>query len=375
MDPVIKNSIISLVVSIPLALLVIRLLFKNSILFRITFIWVLSLLFIATNTRISTGRPDLYPYHYSLGVAIFVILLVAVYAYRVIRKPLILSMKSLEQISKGDLTTSLDPNLLKRNDELGIITKSVKDLIINFDRIVTGIKRTTRNMEAMGEQIRETSSLIAKAAALQASNLEEISTSMEEMVEAISSNAENAEETRLISSETNESVKSGNEAALVALNYLNEITERVAIINDLSYQTNILALNAGVEAARAGETGRGFTVVAREVRKLSEQSKDAAVKIEEISGESVRHSAEAMELLSNVLPKMEHTNTLVQKIVAATQEQSLGVSHINNAIQELNNSTQQIATNSEEMANSAWNLSDESAHLSKLINYFVTREA
>ncbi len=283
-------------------------------------------------------------------------------------------MKNLEKISKGDLTAQPGQKLLDKKDELGIIANSVNELVKNFEKIVSGIKQATGNMSSMGGQIKTTSALIAEAAASQASNLEEISSSMEEMVGMISSNSDNASETKAIAIETNESVRLGNDAALSALNYIKEIAEKITIINDLAYQSNILALNAGVEAARAGEAGKGFSVVALEVRKLSEQSNQAALQIEKVSNASTRFSAEAMELIANVLPKMEHTLSLVQKIASASQEQNLGVTHINSAIQDLNEATQRNASNAEELASATTVLSEESGQLEKLINYFVTKE-
>ncbi|MCF8358727.1 MAG: hypothetical protein K9H26_08225 [Prolixibacteraceae bacterium] len=342
--------------------------------FKITVMWVLTLLFIATNARVSTARPDIYPYSVSLIVAILTLFFVALYAYWVIRKPLLESMKNLEKISKGDLTAQPSQKLLDKKDELGIIANSVNDLVKNFEKIVTGVKQATQNMTSMGAQIKDTSALIAEAAANQASNLEEISSSMEEMVSIIASNSDNALETQSIATETDQSAREGNEATIKVLKYLEEIAEKIDIINDLAYQTNILALNAGVEAARAGDAGKGFSVVALEVRKLSEQSNQAAKQIERVSNESAVFSEEAMGLIANVLPKMEHTLSLVQKIASASQEQNAGATQINSAIQELNEATQRNASNAEELASATTVLSEESGQLEKLINYFVTKE-
>jgi len=197
---------------------------------------------------------------------------------------------------------------------------------------------------------------------------------MEEMVEIIQNNTENTDQTRKITLETNVRLKQGSNAAINALGYLEEITERIRIINDIVYQTNILALNAGVEAARAGEYGRGFSVVAREVRNLSSQSKDAAVKIDEISRASSRHSGEAIQLLTEIVPDMEKSASLVDQVYRATSEQNAGVSQISNAIQELNDSTQINATHAEEMSNSAFSLTDEAERLKKLISFFKTHK-
>lgn len=372
MDPVIKQALLSLLIATPIAVFVIRLLFKNSILFKITSLWLFSLLFLVTNTRLSAGRPDLYPYHFSMPIAIVVIFFIAYFAYRIIRIPLKQAMHDLEKVSKGDLTVKVDEKMLKRNDEMGVISRSIDSLSKNFEGIIRGVQQSFMNINEMGAYIKQSSSNMARSSALQAGNLEEISTSMEELVETIMNNSENAESTKTITLETNKSIKVGNDSVLKALNSIREITEKIKIINDISYQTNILAINASVEAARAGEHGTGFAVVAKEVRNLSHQSKEAAIEIDEVSTVSSESSNEAMLLLKEIVPKMEKTTMLVQKIVSATTEQNAGVSQINNAIQELNNTTQQNATDSERMAQSALDLSNESEKLSELIKYFKT---
>lgn len=372
MDPVIKNSIISLVVAFPIAYIVIRILFKNSIMFKVTLTWTLSLIFIASNARVATGRPDIYPYHVSLIVAIIVVFLIAVYAHRVIRRPLKKTIDELEKVTQGDLTVEIDENILSRKDEMGIISNSIKRLTINFEEIISGVQNSFHTISTMSDNIKQASSNMAQASALQAGNLEEVSTAMEEMVETIGNNSESARETRSITDETHQSIISGNDAVLKALDYLNEIAEKIQIINDIAYQTNILSLNAGVEAVRAGEVGKGFSVVASEVRNLSNQSKEAAVDIDGVSKEGTTHSNAAVLALKNIVPNMEKTALLVQKIVASTEEQNAGVSQINNAIQDLNSSTQQNATNAEEMAQSSVSLAEEADKLQELISYFKT---
>jgi methyl-accepting chemotaxis protein len=373
MDPLITKSIISILVATPLAYVVMRMLFKNSFFFKITFWWVLTLLFVAVNTRISTGRPDLYPYHISMPFAIAVITFVAFSVYRVIKKPLNKTITELEKVSKGDLSIQIDEKLKSRGDELGAIARSVDELTNNFEKIIDGMRLSAENITRMGEQIKQASSDMAHSAALQAGNLEEISTTMEEITETIESSYKNAQETSSIAGEANHGVKMGSDSAGKALNSLKLIIEKIKVIDDIAYQTNILALNAGVEAARAGDAGKGFTVVAREVRSLSEQSKQAAVEISAVSRNSSVLSANAMKLLTEIVPKMEQTTMLIQQIASATQEQNIGVSQINFAIQDLNDTTQRNATNAEEMANSSFTLADEASRMNKLIQFFKLR--
>ena len=374
MDKVFLESIISFLVATPIALIVMRFLFKSSIFYKITFWWVMTLLFVASNTRISTGRPDLYPYHISMPVAIIVISIVALAVSRVIKNPLNKAINDIEKISKGDLTVIVGSKLKNRKDEMGTIARSVDELVTNFQEIIDGIKQTSENISRMGEQIKQTSSLIAQSAALQAGNLEEISTSMEEMTGIIENTYKNTEEAKSFADDANSSMLQGSDSAQKALTYLQTIIQKIAVINEISYQTNILSLNAGVEAARAGDAGKGFSVVAREVRKLSEESNTAAREIDKISRESSQYSTNAMMLLSDIVPKMDQTTQLVKQIASATQEQSVGVAYINNAIQDINTSTQQNATNAEEMAGSAVSMAEESAKLNQLIGYFILKK-
>jgi methyl-accepting chemotaxis protein len=357
----------------PIAFIIIRILFKDSIFSRIGFMWVMSLIIIAINSRISTALPNLYPYHISLIVALLVMTFVAYSIYRIIKKPLNQTIKELEKVSKGDLSIQVDEILKSRKDELGVIARSVDELVNSFEKIIEGMKLSSENITRMGDQIKQASSEMAHSAALQAGNLEEISTSMEEITDTIANNYKNSEITRSIAEEANHGVQLGSDSAEKALNSLKLIIDKITVINDIAYQTNILALNAGVEAARAGDAGKGFTVVAREVRSLSEQSKQAAVEIGGVSRESSDLSAKAKTLLNDIVPKMEETTRLIQQIASATQEQNVGVSQINNAIQDLNYSTQQNATSAEEMANSSLSLSDEASRMNKLIQFFKIR--
>ncbi len=173
-----------------------------------------------------------------------------------------------------------------------------------------------------------------------------------------------------IAEEASKSIRAGDSLAREAVVSINSIAEKIGIITDIAFQTNILALNAAVEAARAGEAGKGFAVVAAEVRKLAERSRIAADEINKLSANGVETVSQASQKLINLVPEIEKTTKLVQEIAAASLEQSAGSEQINGAVQQLSGVTQQSAASSEELATGAEELSTQAEKLKELISFF-----
>jgi len=132
----------------------------------------------------------------------------------------------------------------------------------------------------------------------------------------------------------------------------------------------MLALNAAIEAARAGDHGKGFAVVAAEVRKLAERSQVAAQEIGELAENSVETAESAGKLLDEIVPSIARTSDLVQEIAAASQEQSAGVSQVNNAMNQMNQITQQNASASEQLAATAEEMMGQTEQLQSLMSFF-----
>ncbi len=305
-----------------------------------------------------------------IGGLVFAMLLGIFFAYIItvaITKPVGRGVTFAKEIAKGNLTAHLD---VDQDDEVGQLAKALKNMAYKLREIVGNILAGAENIAAASIEMSASSQQMSQGATEQASSAEEVSSSMEEMVANIQQNTDNAQQTEKIAMMATNSIRKGNESAALSAKSMQEIAEKISIISEIAFQTNILALNAAVEAARAGEHGKGFAVVAAEVRKLAERSKIAAEEIDLVSKSGVEIAEKAGQQLAEIVPEIEKTAKLVQEITAASLEQNSGADQINNAIQQLNNVTQQNAAASEEMATSSEELSSQAEQLKEIVSYF-----
>ncbi|GAF02706.1 methyl-accepting chemotaxis protein [Saccharicrinis fermentans] len=193
---------------------------------------------------------------------------------------------------------------------------------------------------------------------------------MEEMTSTIDQNGEHAQTTETIAKNSALEIETGNESSKSAIASMLSIKEELNSIGDIAKQTNILALNASVEAARAGNAGAGFSVVAGEVRKLAERSKSSADRIETLFSNGVETVNSTSDKLSQLVPDITKTHTLLSEIVASSLEQSSGASEINNAIQGLNNVTQTNVQIADNMSQKAQKLNEYANLLKERISFF-----
>jgi len=275
-----------------------------------------------------------------------------------------------KRIAAGDMTVEISPRSEK--DEMII---ALAEMIKSIGEIVTQIQISSDNIADASAQMSSNSQQMSEGASEQASAAEEVSSSMEEMASNIQQNTDNAQQTEKIAAKAAEDILVGSKNVNYTVDSMKKIAEKVSIIGDIAFQTNILALNAAVEAARAGEHGKGFAVVAAEVRKLAERSHVAAGEINELTKSSVDVADKAGKLLNSIVPDIQKTAKLVQEITAASIEQNSGASQINNAINQLNKVTQQNAASAEEMATSSEELSSQADSLKDLIGFFKVNDS
>ncbi len=309
---------------------------------------------------------------YRLNNAILILgfLIIFIFSFMFIKdisKKYQLVIKYLINLSKGDLTEDI-PDIT--HDELGWILRHVRILQESLRNITVEINTAVGNLSIASHDLSASSQSIAQGASEQASSIEEVSSSVQELASNIHQVADNAKATENVVINLSETTKQMVDAAHKSQEKMNTITEKIGIISEIAFQTNILALNAAVEAARAGEHGRGFGVVAVEVGKLAERSKKASSEIESLIHSSVDVIGHAGKMMLEMAPEVTKTTSMVKSISTASVEQKLGADQINDAVQQFNEITQQNAAASEEIATSAEELSAQADRLIESQSFF-----
>ncbi|GAF01825.1 methyl-accepting chemotaxis protein [Saccharicrinis fermentans] len=301
-------------------------------------------------------------------ILVVVSVVIAFWLYKSIVEPLTKGVAFAQAIGKGDLTAELE---IEQDDEIGKLADALKAMALNIKNIVIAIKENANDLVSSGKSVKDSSVQLSKGSADQAASAEEVSTSIEEMVANIDQNTENAVQTEKITVETAQDVNVADKLSSEAASSMKSVAEKITIIGDIAFQTNILALNAAVEAARAGEHGRGFSVVAAEVRKLAERSKVAADEIHSLVNGGLKVSQEAGEKSRLLVPDIEKTTQLIKEISAASLEQKTGAEQINMAMQQLNLITQENASSSDELTQSAEQLAELADRLKEAVSFFT----
>jgi len=272
-----------------------------------------------------------------------------------------------KKVASGDLTVL---PVEESNDELGELASSVNQMVVHLRDIVSSIDGKTDHFVNESSQVKQLSQQIAGDANNQASLATNVSRSMGEMDSAANMNTDNANSAESIGVEVTSALKAVVAASLESLESIHQIATRISVVGEISRQTNILALNAAIEAARAGAHGRGFGVVAAEVRKLAEQSRVAADEINKLTQESVAATNLSQEQLARLVPQIEKTVTIIRKIAKTGTDQISETHQINSDVQQLNNIASQNAGASGKLAIAAEELATHSDQLRELIASF-----
>jgi len=288
---------------------------------------------------------------------------------RMITKPLAESVAAADAIAAGDLTITI---AVDSKDETGQLKAAMKRMVEKLSDTLAQVDDTAHALSQAAEEISGTAQSLSQSAGEQAASVEQTSSAIEQMSASVMQNAENAKVTDGMAATAAKEAEEGGASVSLTVAAMKSIAGKIGIIDDIAYQTNLLALNAAIEAARAGNHGKGFAVVASEVRKLAERSQIAAQEIGELAGSSVDMAEKAGRLLNKIVPSIAKTSDLVQEIASASDEQTVGVDQINNAVTRLNRIAQHSASASEQLAATAEEMSGQAEQLQTLMAFFKT---
>jgi methyl-accepting chemotaxis protein len=258
-----------------------------------------------------------------------------------------------------------------------IITKSI---VGKLTKAITSLHDVCENIIMAASEVSDSASSLADSNTTQAASIEETSAVMTAATEMIRRTADNSQKAKSLMENTGhiaEDAAHFSDELFHCMEELqrsaSEITKIVSTISNISFQTNILSMNASVEAARAGDAGRSFSVVAEEVRKLSQESSRSASSTEsivnnniELTARSVENSSSVSRTLAEVNSSAKQTTELLSDIAYASQEQLSGVEQISAALQQMEHVTQSSAAISEESAAAAEELRAQADHLGQI---------
>jgi methyl-accepting chemotaxis protein len=294
--------------------------------------------------------------------------------------------QGLKHLSSGDLGFRLDTSFAADFEGL---RADFNQTVVQLRDTMAAVATATGAIDSGAREVSHSADDLSRRTEQQAASLEETAAALDEITANVTNSSKRAEEARSVAIKANESARSSETVVADAVDAMSRIQQSsgqissiIGVIDEIAFQTNLLALNAGVEAARAGEAGKGFAVVAQEVRELAQRSATAAKEIKELIRKSSTEVESGVKLVSATGEALKTIETYVvtinqhmDAIATSAREQSVGLSEVNNAVNQMDQVTQQNAAMVEEANAAGATLATEAGRLRELVAQFQLGEA
>jgi methyl-accepting chemotaxis protein len=289
------------------------------------------------------------------------------------------------QMSEGNLDVEISSEY--KGDFIKI-KESINHIVKNLNDVIGQIIIASNEVAASSKQLSAGSQSLSAGATEQAASVEQLTASIAEIANKTKENASSASKADKIANSVKKDTEGGNEMMERMLGSMGEISESAAgisriikVINDIAFQTNILALNASIEAARAGSYGRGFAVVAEEVRHLAQRSSEAAKDTTQMIDKSLAKASEGTNIahdtsaaLKMIEDGVNGTAAIIDEIARSSNDQAAGISQLNKGIDEVSKIVQNNSATAEQSAAASEELFREAETMRRLVSRFKVRQ-
>ncbi len=292
---------------------------------------------------------------------------------------------ALTRMAAGDLSFEVT-NPFAPDFEL--LRSNLNAALAQLNGTLSGVSQSSDLLESNSREISDSANDLSRRTEQQAASLEETAAALDEITVNVTNASRRAEEARSATQTADESAARSGRIVAEAVEAMagierssSQVSNIIAVIDEIAFQTNLLALNAGVEAARAGEAGKGFAVVAQEVRELAQRSAQAAKEIKELIRSSSEEVAKGVKLVSEtgaalkiIQQQIVSINDHMQAIASSAKEQATGLAEVNTAVNQMDQTTQQNAAMVEESTAASATLAKETAKLREMVAQFQLRD-